>query len=578
MLKNSGLWLGLLSLAYFVAYPFLYFSFLGNPLIDYGGELFTYWRVTAGDALYRDLFQLYGPFPILLQSLGYAMGGRAGMVGVNLLAALSTIVCLVFLFRRHASAGFLGLAIFFLVFFFGANQLTLNSNYNFFTPYKSAALYGLLCSLLAMAFLVRALLTPGRGLSLAAGVFTALCFLSKQEYFGAVVGATALLALGQFWAKEAIRLHWRIFGAAFVATVTTGLAIFSWQSGLALREAAGGFFRIYRVLLDERIVGQAFYRQTLGGNSLVGTFVLLGVLGGAWLASFVVQKKRWWTAIAIGVGLAVIFWDPAFDGALASFDFYSGLPLVALVLFLLAGLVFFRRREVGLLALVVFFLYATLLTAKTFLSFRLAHYGFSLGPPAFLALLLGVSWLAGRLRLARGERVTQAFVAALLVLGAAQALASVRAQGMMRAQRPITVNAGGTSFRVSVQNAAFLAMVSKEIRRAAPAPANVLILPDGAVFNWITQIPQPKLSFNTLYPDQFLYFGEENVLTQLEAARPEFVVLLSTDLSEYQMGSFAAGYGQAVAEWVRKNYKEQVPSEDQPLAAQFGVSFWRLAR
>jgi hypothetical protein len=71
-------------------------------------------------------------------------------------------------------------------------------------------------------------------------------------------------------------------------------------------------------------------------------------------------------------------------------------------------------------------------------------------------------------------------------------------------------------------------------------------------------------------------FSEERMLAELERQRPEWVILVHRDDSEYGARFFGRDYGQKIGQWVQANYQGMQLFGAHPLTSpQFGVLITR---
>ena len=74
-----------------------------DPLIDFGREIYTPWRLANGAVLYRDVDCFYGPFSEYFNALIFTLFGPGLMVLVAAnLIVFATIVTILYLLCRHA--------------------------------------------------------------------------------------------------------------------------------------------------------------------------------------------------------------------------------------------------------------------------------------------------------------------------------------------------------------------------------------------------------------------------------------------------------------------------------------------
>jgi hypothetical protein len=148
---------------------------------DEGNTVVAAWRLLAGEALYRDVWQIQAPGTAYLLAAAFALFGTTLTVErvLKSLVLAATVVVLHRIHRRFAS----GLAPAASSLLFGL----LASHRSFLRPAAPALLSILIAVLLGLRWLER----PGRGLAFAAGTAAGVAALFRHD-----LGACVLVALG----------------------------------------------------------------------------------------------------------------------------------------------------------------------------------------------------------------------------------------------------------------------------------------------------------------------------------------------------------------------------------------------
>lgn len=128
--------------------------FLGHYsgfLIDFGREVYYPERILAGDVLYKDLFNIYGPLSYQINAVLYKIFGAklSTLYGAGAVCSLLTVSGVYLLANRYMSK-FLsfGLGLFTI-----AVGVTTTSIFNFHFPYSWAVLYGLIAFIYSLYFI-----------------------------------------------------------------------------------------------------------------------------------------------------------------------------------------------------------------------------------------------------------------------------------------------------------------------------------------------------------------------------------------------------------------------------------------
>jgi hypothetical protein len=105
------------------------------------------------------------------------------------------------------------------------------------------------------------------------------------------------------------------------------------------------------------------------------------------------------------------------------------------------------------------------------------------------------------------------------------------------------------------------------------AGSTMAVMPEGVMLNYLMRWESPLRVVN-LMPPELMTFGEDEVLRSLEAAPPDFVLLVHRNLREYGYPFFGADprYGERIVRWVRAHYVEARVVGSEPLSsAGFGL-------
>lgn len=120
-------------------------------LIDIGREVYYPERILAGDVLYRDLFNIYGPLAYQINAVLYQIFGTklSTLYGAGAICSLLTVSGIYLLANRYMSK-FLSFS---LGLFTIAIGVTTTSIFNFHFPYSWTVLYGLVAFIYSLYFI-----------------------------------------------------------------------------------------------------------------------------------------------------------------------------------------------------------------------------------------------------------------------------------------------------------------------------------------------------------------------------------------------------------------------------------------
>src|SRR6185503_4463534 len=99
----------------------------------------------------------------------------------------------------------------------------------------------------------------------------------------------------------------------------------------------------------------------------------------------------------------------------------------------------------------------------------------------------------------------------------------------------------------------FVQRALESLERREPRDGTLLVVPEGAMLNYLSRRRSPTRYFNYM-PPELMMFGEDAIVRALEAAPPPLCVLLHKDTSEYGAPLFGRDYGRATLDWIRAHY------------------------
>jgi len=533
-----------------------------DPLVDFGRELYLPWQITRGRVLYRDIASLFGPLSPYVNALWFRLFGVSLMTlawcnVVVFAAALAGIYHLIRVSTDRVTATAAGLTTLLL---FGFSQYVSIGNYNFVTPYSHEATYGFALAVAALVCLQRALTTQRLRWWALGGIAFGSVALTKPEIlvasaFAVTVGILAATMAGAGEWRAAVR-GTATFVLAAVLPSAAFLSYFTRFMPLpeALRAVGGAWTAI-----GADVAANAFYARGMGlddpaANAWRMAMAFSGFIAYILAAALVAQTRIWRVAL-LAVGILLVPWG----------TFPRALPLIAATT-LVAAVRLVRtsrdaRDRVGRhVTLAMWSAFALALLAKMVLNARIAHYGFYLALPATvttIALVCSVipEWIAGTWGTARALGFRH--IMAWTIVAAAAPYVGLSYGWYAMKQLPVA--AGGDRFFAAVGpdrwEGAAVADAVAALGATAPADATIAVLPEGVMINYLLRRESPLRVVNFMPPES-MAFGEDAIVQSLEAAPPDFIVLVRKDTSEYGYPAFGADarYGSRTLAWVRERY------------------------
>ena len=551
-----------------------------DVLVDFGRELYTPWRLTEGEVLYRDIAWFNGPLSAYVNALLFLMTGPSlgALTSLNLgLLALAVTLIYRLTLQLSDNVAATGACLVFLT-VFGFGQLVGIGNYNWIAPYSHELTHGIVLALLA----VSALRTWGGVRSdawvLAAGLFVGLAFLTKPEPFLAALVASGILLAFDPGGRGRRARPAATFTVGALAPPLAALLLMAGPLplGAALRAVLGG----WPYVVGGEVGDLLFYRVGMGLDQPMERLMALLWSAAGWAAAllpalFLGFALRAGTSAARWAAFAVAALEVAVLLVLADrihwLQAARPLPLFVLIIAVTAlassGRNEERRTETLTLALAGM---SFVLLLKMLLNARVAHYGFGLAMPAtMLTVVALVGWLPALLqRRGAAGNVLRAASLGLLAVGCA---AHLMTAAELIGRKTALVGSGADVLRADVRGLYVRDALAELEARLTPA-GTLAVLPEGVMLNYLArrENPTPYLSF---MPPEMAFFGERSMMEAFRMSPPDAVVLVHKDTSEYGYPLFGQDYGEELYSWLRATYVSILTIGSPPLqpGTAFGV-------
>ncbi len=531
----------------------------GDPIIDSGREMDTPKQLAAGKLLYRDVRYWYGPLaPYVHAGLYRVFGAKlevlttAGLCLSGLLASVSYRLLRLYAGRVSSAVGAIAVL---TMNAFGAYGFP--NIFNFVLPYSFPAVYGTVISLASVYFLARHL-RNGRGSDFAiAAILLGLAALCKLETLAALLAAHAVFAIAIVRRPRLSRSRYALGYATAAAIPAATYLYFRLRAGPGLW--SDNLFIAGNVKMSAFILRHSGLEQPLGSlREVAKSFVELGAcLAAGFIGERIARDESGWkrlvpAVVAMGAACIVSLGVPAAN-------VLSGLPVV---LAIAGGAILFTRvtepalraRRIELLVLLAWALTSVL---RLGLRCSAAHYGFYLGIPAVLGLVVIACGVIPRL----GSRTAScsALAAGIALIAALTVQHALRRQSLLadRYKRPDAQLVEGRRGSMIVADPPYLGSVDLAVRYLSrlPTETRVAVLPEGSGMTFLAGC-QNALGMHTFLPiDLSGGYDEAGVLSRLAADPPEYILITSRDLKEYGARHFGEDYAQTLVAWMTEHYE-----------------------
>lgn len=548
----------------------------GDPLVDWGREIYGAYSVAQGDGIPIDILTLFGALSPLINGAALRIGG-VGLTTILILnlLILSGVATLIYWISTRAfgrdAAVHCTIAWMFLS---GFPHLVRIGNYNFLTPYSHGITHGFLFSLMVVALLHKAIREGGLAYWFLAGAGTGLAVCAKPEAgVAAIATLTGAFVLAALAFSSTSR---RSILAAFMGTIMSISAVSLMANvgrGVSINVIVDPYLSAVRTLRSDF----PFYVGPWAATSLLKT-ILMGIAISIAIATVAVVSERLpanggrsrpssavgQSRLAAVLGAILLF---LFSTLLAPFAWTRlalCLPWIALAALIWSVASLFsicsaaeddRRHTLALRGLFALFSLTWLL--KTGFDARFDHYGFALSGPA---IVLGIglsnsdSWYGsggpGVPRL-RQEILGPILTVFLLLSAGSQSVTFYlkRTDSLGTGRDRMFVFSPDFDSRME----GFRRLLN-DLRGSAGFHAGSVIIPEGGMVHYLLRTPS-SIPMASLMPLEVALVGADRVVDMLETGRPELIVRAEPDPIDWLSAADPTVQPHnVVTSWIESNY------------------------
>lgn len=563
-----------------------------DPLIDFGRELYVPWQIVSGKILYEDIAHLFGPFSQYFNALLFKLFGVSytTLVFANLvLTALFTAVVYHTIKNSIDKISAIFVAFVFLT-LFAFSQYTGFANFNFICPYAHEATHGVILSAFMIYSLWKFTTTKRNELIITAGLCFGFIILTKIEVIIAATATIAVYFAIFFKYIETKRPFLLRTPTLFLVSTILPLVCFfiyflSHIPVVGALKAVGGSFSAVTAL---DLANIPFYQISMGTYHfkasiylMFKTLLFICIIIAIGLISALRFNSSRYIRIHQGVSFILLILMILLVWNMEWIQIGRPLPLFC---FLIGSILFvnFRKtirinKEVAIKSfpLILWSVFSLFLLIKIFFNTRFYHYGFYQAMPSFL---LFVCFLTGYVPrwLTEKKFNGNAFRAFTIIFIGIIIVHYILLSTQIYRVKTFNVGYGNDRFYAfSPQINTHGLAVSHFLKWAKnlPIDATFTVLPEGVMMNYLARKTNPTKYINFMVPEMRV-FGEDNILSDFIHKRPDFIVLVHKDTSEYGEDFFGRNlqYGKPIMDWVNQNYQSVVKIGDEPLKDnRFGI-------
>lgn len=567
-----------------------------DPLVDFGRELYVPWQIASGKILYKDITHLFGPFSQYFNALMFKLFNVSynTLIFTNLtLTAIFTFVIYKMIkdLEDQTCATFVAFSFLTL---FAFSQYTGIGNYNFISPYAHEATHGVILTVFMIYGLWKFASTRQKRYVIVAGLFFGLILLTKIEIIvSAIATVVAYFAILFKHSETKWSLQLKITGLFLIATIIPLTAFFIYflvylPPGEALKAIGGGLIAITAIDL----AGIPFYQISLGTYDLKASmyfmfktllwFLIIIAISAVPAIRFNNQKHL---RIHKGLSFLLLILIIILAWEIEWIHIGKPLPLFCLII----GVIVFAEFEKTIakdnktalknIPFILWSVFSFFLLIKIFFNVRFYHYGFYQSMPAFLLLVCFLTgyvpqWLCHR-RL-HGD----AFRTFIMIFMGIVIVHYMLLSTQIYRVKTFTVGNGNDrlyAFSPRVNPHGLAVSYFLKWAKELSVDSTFAVLPEGVMLNYLARKRNPTKYINFMVPEM-RFFGEGLILSDFMDKRPDFIILVHKDTSEYGVGFFGRDprYGKSIMDWVNKNYSPVARIGNEPLQDNnFGIKIMK---
>lgn len=510
----------------------------GNLIIDNGREAYYPTQVLLGKVLYKDIFDIYGPFAYMFNALLFKFFG----INLNVLYSSGVVCCLAiisltYLISRRFLSEFISFSIGVYTIVIGILQLSL---FNFIFPYSYAMLYGIMAFLASIWSLLKYHQNKDKILYLYSGCFFAgLCISNKYEFLPyLIVILYAIIKIKPLKLKE---YYYSVFYLLFMPIFCFGILFLQ---GLTINDLLQIISYIKKMAGSQTLTyfylhnGVYFHHKTI--PLLLVNFIKT-ILPLSLLVYSFKRPKKWQFGILFIFSIICTLKITVLN----SFVF---LPVL---IFLLALLNY--KKIVANVPLTILTLSALIISLKSFWGLVSLSYG------VFFASFLLITVLALCFHIFKDKNINPLaigiYILIISVILVGYYLPDIKIKGYpLKTERGVFYVQNG-SYNSSMQLLKYLQINTKKTDK-------VVILPEGALINFLADRPTDNY-YTSLIPLYVEVFGDKNLIEHFKKTKPEYIVFNNWDTHDYYFKYICKDYAVPFCNYVAQNYRLETFISDQ---------------
>lgn len=560
--KNWGECLLLLSLAViFMCTVAIYKNFFGSVIIDCGREAYLSQQVLNGKILYKDIFNLFGPFSYQFNAFLYSIFG----INLDVLRFAGIICALLSMFSFYTLTRFFSskeiswVITIFIIF----SCIFHPGIFNYIFPYSFALIYSLCSLLLSACFLIFYLKNNNAFLIFLSWFFAGVCFASKNDYFLYIIALFIITLICCIKKKlNFVALLINFVGFLFTPTICFGLLFLN---GLSLTDLLHHAYLIKKLTLTT--TNYYFYANYVGVYPTEGTLdyvfrtfgLLLPLMTTLFISLYFLIKslkktKKTLKKIIICLIFINLSLYSIYSYFTASFFYaFSWVPIFTfcLLLFILYEIYYNKRTYYNKLYPLLIII-ALSVSIKTFFFLSLDCYGpYSLPLLLIVDSIFLVEYLPEYFKAIDKKILKKTFtVFVILLVFFSISYIKSRFQDYQELASSKGKIYDSKKFILPIKN------VIDYIQKNAKSEDKVWMIPEGMMVNFMTNHDSNGLYFSII-PPFVETFGAKKILEDTKKQNLKYIIISNRTSDEYSAKYICINYGRNLCKWIEQNYNKE---------------------
>lgn len=510
------------------------FAHYGQIIIDSGREVYYPVQILSGKILYKDIFNIYGPFAYMFNAFLFKIFG----INLNVLYVAGcfcafSVVTLIYMISNHFLTKFLSFSISIFTIAIGV----LNTNlFNFVFPYSYGMLYGIIGFLVSFLFLVKYSKAPEKTFFLyISGFFAGLCVASKYEFFLYLI----LIFYAMFKVKslKLSQYYYAIFSCLFVPAFCFGILFLQ---GVDIHDLITTAQLIKKMMASQTLkyfyISQGVYFNLYTPIFLLKHFIITAVPLSLFVLAFKIRNKALFIASFI-ILCGVMFYS-------LNEEIFAFFPLLIVIL-----IVFNLKNIIKNIPLMLLAFGSVFISVKVFWGLVTLNYGVFF--ESFL-LITALALVFDILKNKNKDINYKAIAIYILVISICLGIKNIQETGTKDSL--VSSNYGKiytTEFYYKATDK-LIYYIEKNTKKTD----SILILPEGLMVNFLTNRKSDNY-YSSLIPLYVETFGEKNIINHLKNNKPDYIVFNNFDTSNYYFHNICNDYAFSLCRFVAENYTQK---------------------